>query len=143
MQALNYIHNRNIVHRDIKPENIMIDKQSDTVKIIDFGTSVDKDKNRVSGLIGSILYMAPEVISKSTNLKLSIKSKCYDEQVDSWSVGAILYLVCCGKPPFYSADDVELAKMIVNDPVDFNDSIWQVYSTDLKELVMALLEKDP
>ena len=82
--------------------------------------------------------MAPEVL-KSANPNASTMSKSYNEKCDAWSVGAVLYLLCCGKPPFYDDDDVKLAQMILSEKIDFNDGVWNAFSSELKELIMALL----
>ena len=46
LQAISYCHNQGVVHRDLKPENIIYDEQDNTLKIIDFGTSVEYDKKK-------------------------------------------------------------------------------------------------
>ena len=86
-----YLHKNNIVHRDLKPENILYDKESQLVKISDFGTAVSLDniEDHLSETIGSPLYIAPEVLKGD-----------YNARCDIWSCGIILYIMLCGCPPF-------------------------------------------
>lgn len=81
--GLNHIHGKSLIHRDIKPDNIMIDVNG-KVKILDFGCGfkieahkLEKDNHQ----IGTVHYMAPELISR----------KDYDQKVDIWSAGVLLY----------------------------------------------------
>ena len=87
---LNYLQKNRIIHRDLKPDNIMIDKKG-YLKAIDFGVAkflAGKDSTHT--MVGTIHYMAPEVIS----------GKNYSFAVDFWAVGVILFEVFYGKQPF-------------------------------------------
>ena len=83
--VLNYIHGQNIVHRDIKPENIMLHVEGDeklTIKLGDFGfSSYFAHDKKLDLYLGSPSYMAPEII----------KGLGYDEKVDIWSAGVVIY----------------------------------------------------
>ena len=88
LEALNYLHKKNIIHRDIKPENILF-------KNCDFGLAyqMNEFENSTSGTFGTIIYMAPEVLLK----------KNYDYLIDSFSAGIVLYILCSGgMHPFYN-----------------------------------------
>ena len=88
--VLNYLQKKRILHRDLKPDNIMIDNDG-YLKIIDFGIAKAlAGKDSTHTLIGTVHYMAPEVVS----------GKSYSFSVDIWSVGIILYEVFYGKVPF-------------------------------------------
>jgi serine/threonine protein kinase len=82
-QALNNLHNLNIVHRDIKLENILIeDDETLSIKLTDFGFAKVFDGKNLNEFVGSPIFMSPEIISK----------KPYDSKVDIWSAG-VLYIL--------------------------------------------------
>ena len=76
--AINYCHNMNIIHRDLKPENILIVSKNKAnnypnIKIGDFGLSKVVEKHAVQNkVVGTIYYIAPEVIHKKYNEKCDI-----------------------------------------------------------------------
>lgn len=89
--ALNYMHKQNIIHRDLKPENVLLQDEN-VVKLADFGFSVLNNGNHgQSRVLGSPLYMAPEIIRGET----------YGSEVDIWAVGVIACILLTGRPPFY------------------------------------------
>jgi calcium-dependent protein kinase len=90
--ALNYMHQNKIVHRDIKPENVLIESiENLEIKLTDFGFATYFDrKNELNEVLGSPLYMPPEIVSHSG----------YDNKVDIWSTGVMTYILLVGKPPF-------------------------------------------
>lgn len=80
LEALSYMHRKQVVHRDLKPENIMITDRGSHVKIIDFGFS-DSDAHAVNkGPAGTREYAAPELL----------EGKSTDQRSDIWSLGKIL-----------------------------------------------------
>ena len=90
LEALNYLHSRNICHRDIKPENILIDQENKKIKIIDFGISkktfLRRQRRDMLTIIGSNLYMAPEMLLGGG----------YDERVDLWALGVTIFKLVTG-----------------------------------------------
>ena len=134
LSAVFYCHNLNIIHRDMKPENILIeheDKETNffNIKIIDFGTAkiTDKSSNE-NKIVGSTLYIAPEVLKGS-----------YNEKCDVWSVGVIMYICLCGKPPFEGEDD-EVIQKIMKGRYDKTSEAWLKLSEEAKDLLKHLLD---
>ena len=104
LQAVKYLHDRNICHRDLKPENILFRRKenSSEIKIIDFGLSKQlKVNERMKKKLGTPYYLAPEVLEEN-----------YGKEVDMWSIGVITYVILCGYPPFYGNGAKELFRNI-------------------------------
>lgn len=104
IDALKYIHSKNVVHRDLKAENVLIDSVASTpgrpeIKLLDFGHSklIRDGYNRAESIVGTPACWAPEVSDPG--------SPCYDERADLWSLGVLLYLMLVGKYPFDAGDD--------------------------------------
>jgi len=93
--AIEHLHKNNIVYRDLKPENVLIDKEG-YIKITDFGLSKQNilDNHSANSFCGTPEYLAPEIIENSGHGKA----------VDWWSLGAIIYEMLTGLPPFYSKE---------------------------------------
>lgn len=89
--ALDYAHGRGVVHRDIKPANLMLTREG-KVKIGDFGIArrVQADQTQVMGWFGSPMYMSPE----------QARDEDITGQSDLFSLGAVMYELLCGSPPF-------------------------------------------
>ena len=83
-----YVHGKNITHRDIKSENILFKKENTLeVKLIDFGMSYKNEGNekKLSEILGTPFYMAPEIFNGK-----------YDNKVDLWACGVLLYELLSG-----------------------------------------------
>lgn len=131
VSAIVHIHSLSIVHRDLKPENILFNskKEDSVLKIIDFGTSRHFVKNVQMGeRIGSVYYMAPEVITGN-----------YDEKCDIWSLGVILFILLSGYPPFSGADDKEILMSIVKGHLKFEGKCWETVSQSAIDLIKSML----
>eukprot|EP01023_Acetabularia_acetabulum_P039990 TRINITY_DN3864_c0_g1_i8.p1 TRINITY_DN3864_c0_g1~~TRINITY_DN3864_c0_g1_i8.p1 ORF type:complete len:487 (+),score=87.31 TRINITY_DN3864_c0_g1_i8:147-1607(+) len=93
--ALIYCHQHGVLHRDIKLENLLIDKQTDQIKIVDFGLSVSWQPGReLNSCCGTASYAAPEIHAR----------KRYGAKVDVWSLGVVMYALLTGKLPFNDPD---------------------------------------
>jgi len=92
--ALEYLHSKGIVYRDLKTENVMLDKKGH-VKLIDFGLSKMNmgDDTLTSTFCGTVEYMAPEVILRSSG---------YGKPADWWSLGIFTFDLLTGRSPFHS-----------------------------------------
>ena len=136
-----YLHDHKILHRDIKLENIMISKkEKDNVtgeelfwaKIIDFGTAKIFEKNKKErDVVGSSYYIAPEVLKQN-----------YNEKCDTWSVGVILYMMLVGRAPFDGKDDEEIICKINSGEYNSKEPRLLKHSTEVRDLVKKLLQKD-
>ena len=131
-----------ICHRDLKPENILFDSiEMKRIKIIDFGLSnlytysnsnsgSENNKELLKTDCGSPGYAPPEMI-------FGMK---YDGlMTDIWSCGIILYIMLCGKPPFYSQDEEELKKKICSMKYNFDYPEFKRVSQDAINLIKKIL----
>jgi aurora kinase, other len=91
--ALRYLHRKHIIHRDIKPENILVGMHGE-IKLADFGWSVHAPSNRRHTKCGTLDYLPPEMTDP---LRVD---KPYDEKVDLWSLGVLMYEFLVGEAPF-------------------------------------------
>lgn len=94
-QALEYAHQQGVSHRDIKPSNILIDSRGDPI-LIDFGLAKfdygDSDLTHSGATVGTPTYMAPEQLELNRQIDFRI--------ADVYSLGAVLYYLLVGRPPF-------------------------------------------
>ena len=135
MSAVLYCHLNGIVHRDVKSDNVLFAGQdiSSPIKLIDFGISVKFEKDtKLKDKTGTVLYIAPEVISGS-----------YDEKCDIWSCGVLLYMMMSGQPPFYASSRKEVMAKIKKGRFQFKSKIWNVVSPEAKNLISSMLTVDP
>ena len=135
--AIQEAQRKNIVHRDIKPDNIILDK-SGQVKVTDFGLaknlSGSQDQSLVTKqIIGTPAYISPEQI-KGTEI---------DPRSDIYSLGATLYHVVAGKPPFTARNPFELLEKHLKEkpvpPKEINEEL----SEGISDVVLKCLAKDP
>lgn len=126
--GLKYIHSKHIVHRDLKPENLLVDENND-IKISDFGCAVFTSNIVPGTLYGTLDYFSPEMI----------ESKMYDERIDIWSLGVIMFELLVGKTPFDDPSVNNIYRKIK--AVDY--SIPSKVSTSANDLITNILIYDP
>jgi calcium-dependent protein kinase len=133
VSAVAYCHEKGVCHRDIKLDNILFltnDKNS-TLKLIDFGLSIEFKQKKLSTKLGTLLYISPEIVKGN-----------YDEKCDLWACGVILYVLITGCQPFEAKTDKEIYKNITKETYDLTSSEWKLRSKSLKDLIKHLLCAD-
>lgn len=107
--AVDSIHNAKIIHRDLKPENIFLDSNG-IIKVGDFGGSkvLSTHKSIANTFSGTYEYMAPEILNGFS----------YDNKVDIWSLGVILYEMIAGYRPFEGTLGVLIKNIQTEQPKD-------------------------
>ena len=115
MDALSYLHARNIAHRDIKPENLLLDADN-KIMLADFGLSVCVAEENAVTRAGTMDYMAPEVlVCPLKRLPTDYKDRkdlAYSVKVDSWSIGVLAFELIAGRTPFRHRDEDDMLKTI-------------------------------
>ena len=129
-RGLQYIHSKNIIHRDIKSQNIFLMKNG-KIKIGDFGIAkaLTNSKNNASTVIGTPYYFSPEIIN----------GEPYNYKTDIWSLGVVLYEMCCLKLPFESNNIAQLSIKIMKGKYD---PIPNKYSRNMANLIKDMLNLD-
>ncbi|KAJ5683900.1 Serine/threonine-protein kinase psk1 [Penicillium maclennaniae] len=129
--ALEHLHqNVGVLYRDLKPENCLLDTQGHLL-LTDFGLSkiAVNDDDRCNSSLGTIEYMAPEVV----------QGKPYGKACDWWSLGALGYDLLTGSPPFRANNHTKLQEKIVKQKL----VLPYFLGPDAKDLLIRLLRKDP
>ncbi|MBM79222.1 MAG: hypothetical protein CMJ78_01355, partial [Planctomycetaceae bacterium] len=136
-EAIAYAHSQNVIHRDLKPANVLIDGTGQA-KVTDFGlakkTDADSGLTGTGQILGTPGYMPPEQASGETDT--------IGPAADIYSLGAILYALLTGRPPFQSANVMDtLVAVLEQEPVSprqLNPALDQ----DLETICLKCLEKD-
>ena len=135
--AVQHMHDKNIVHRDLKPENIMVCNDG-TIRIMDFGIAKAGGMRRItftgfSPAMGTPDYMAPE----------QVKGKRGDARTDIYSLGAILYEMLTGQPPFEGTNPLAIMNArLVGDPIAPRKLIPEI-PPQVEEIILHAMEMRP
>ncbi|KAL1723631.1 putative serine/threonine protein kinase [Schizophyllum commune] len=130
--ALEHLHKYNIVYRDLKPENILLDATGH-VALCDFGLSKAdlRPDELTTTFCGTTEYLAPEIL---------LDEHGYSKIVDFWSLGVLLFEMCCGWSPFYAEDTQQMYKNICFGKIRFPRG---VIGDEGKSFVKGLLTRNP
>ncbi len=142
-EALQVVHRRGAVHRDVKPENIFLltahHLYPDHVKLIDLGVLAlpadDPERAHESTgqfIVGTPMYLAPEQAT----------GELPEPRTDLYALGAVIYHMLAGRPPFEDEDPTEVVRRHVNDEVPPLDTLVSDLPSRLVALVHACLSKD-
>ncbi|KAJ6851143.1 serine/threonine-protein kinase ATG1c-like isoform X1 [Iris pallida] len=133
--GLQVLRENNLIHRDLKPQNLLLSAYDDdsVLKIADFGFARSlQPRGLAETLCGSPLYMAPEIM----------QSQKYDAKADLWSVGAILFQLVTGRPPFTGNSQVQLLQNIMKSN-ELRFPPGNILSYECMDLCRRLLRRNP
>ena len=136
VRALEYIHSRGLVHGDIKPENILVtglSGESARVKLIDFGLTRREKEFGGKKVLGTTYYIAPETIIGAQ----------VDRRTDLYSLGAVVYHLITGRPPFQANSHAAILKSHVEEVPAHPSNLRPQIPAGLGNIVLKLLEKRP
>lgn len=134
ISSISYCHQLGIAHRDIKPDNILFDSRG-KLKLADFGSAEwfgMNENGMMSGVVGTPYYVAPEVLL----------GREYNEKVDVWSAGVILYIMLAGVPPFYGETPADTFDAVLRGNLRFPTKLFRSVSSEAKDLLRKMLCKD-
>jgi TRAP transporter TAXI family solute receptor len=137
-RAIDYAHQQGVVHRDLKPANVLID-EADQVVVTDFGLAKQMNSDRgltaTGATLGTPSYMSPE--------QAAGRSEEQGASTDVYAIGAILYALLTGKPPFQGDSVVQTIMQVINRPAPTVRQSHPNIHVDLDTIVTKCLEKSP
>lgn len=135
--ALDHAHQRGVIHRDVKPGNLLVDANN-KVWLTDFGLArrdVDVTATATGTMLGTPRYMSPEQISHH--------EQAVDARTDVYSLGATLYEMATGQPPFSSESPLQLLTQIQQDEPPAPRQIEPAIPRPLELVMLKCLDKEP
>jgi len=137
-RAIHYAHQRGILHRDLKPSNILVDEQGEP-HVADFGLAKSLDHDTgftfTSSVLGSPNYMAPE--------QAAGQSRQLTTAVDVYGIGAVLYHLLAGRPPFQAGTPIDTLRQVVDHDPAPPRTIEPQTDRDLETIALKCLRKEP
>lgn len=138
-EAIHFAHERGVLHRDLKPSNVLIDSHTDQPRVTDFGLAKKLEAETELTLSGQILgspnYISPE--------QATAKRAAVGRRSDVYSLGAILYHLLTGRPPFQGETMTAVLHQVVNDEPLALRLINPSLPRDIETICLKCLEKDP
>ncbi|MEC7718001.1 MAG: serine/threonine-protein kinase [Planctomycetota bacterium] len=137
-QAVQYAHENSVLHRDVKPSNIMINHEGQAF-LTDFGLAKDLRETptltRTGAVVGTPAYMPPE--------QASGQKPTLDPTSDVYSLGAVLYHMITGQPPFVGRTGLETVLMVMEQDPPSPRSLTRGLDRDLEMIILRCLQKPP
>lgn len=139
--AVHEAHRMGIIHRDIKPANILIEEREDGTKkpwVMDFGLAREveaKGQTQTGAVIGTVAYMPPEQARGEV--------RAMDRRCDVYALGATLYDIIAGRPPFVAEHPWQLLMMVGYDDAPTIATVHKGVPEDLETIIMKCLEREP
>jgi serine/threonine-protein kinase len=134
--ALEYAHSKGIVHRDLKPSNVMLDDQGNAF-LTDFGIAksltADTNLTATDNVVGTPTYMSPE----------QGLGEAIDGRSDIYALGAMLYEMLAGRPPFESDNPMSMMLKHINEIPESPTSMREDIPTPIETVVLRALAKEP
>jgi serine/threonine-protein kinase len=135
--ALDTMHKHGVVHRDLKPENVMVDA-ADHIKLIDFGIAMKEDARRITHATITPALGTPDYISPE-----QVKGQRGDQRSDIYALGAMLYEMLTGQPPFTGPNPLAVMnERLLIDPTPARELNPEIPPA-LEEILFRALERDP
>ncbi len=137
-RAIHYAHQRGVLHRDLKPSNLLLDENGE-VHIADFGLAKVMDESTSLTLSTSVLgtpnYMAPE--------QAAGRAKDASVAADIYSLGAVLFELLTGRPPFIGATPLIVLRQVADEDPPRPQTLNPALDRDLEAICLRCLEKEP
>src|SRR5262245_15551965 len=131
--AVHQAHGQGVLHRDIKPSNLFVDDER-RVRVSDFGLarSTEADGRLVTG---TPAYLAPEEARGSAGAA--------DERIDVYALGATLYELVAGEPPFRGATDGDVLRRVLREKVEPPRKVEPRVPAELEAIILKAMARDP